>query len=32
MHFNTDGYTLLMQKVAEFATEEFELDPKTYEG
>lgn len=32
VHFNTDGYTLLMQKIAEFATEEFKLDPKTYEG
>jgi hypothetical protein len=32
VHFNTDGYTLLMQKVAEFATQEFGLDPKTYEG
>jgi len=32
VHFNTDGYTLLMQKVAEFATEAFKLDPKTYEG
>jgi hypothetical protein len=32
VHFNTDGYTLLMQKVAEFATAAFELDPKTYEG
>ena len=30
VHFNTDGYTLLMQKVAEFATEAFQLDPKTY--
>jgi len=32
VHFNTDGYTLLMQKVAEFATQAFGLDPKTYEG
>ena len=32
VHFNTDGYTLLMQKVAEFATDAFDLDPKTYEG
>jgi hypothetical protein len=32
VHFNADGYALLMQKVAEFATKEFELDPKTYDG
>jgi hypothetical protein len=30
VHFNSDGYTLLMRKVAEFATKEFKLDPKTY--
>jgi hypothetical protein len=32
IHFNADGYQLLMQKVAEFATSEFKLDPKTYGG
>lgn len=32
VHFNADGYTLLMQKVAEFTTKEFDLDPKTYGG
>ncbi|MEP6758367.1 MAG: DUF459 domain-containing protein [Actinomycetota bacterium] len=32
VHFNTDGYTLLMDKVAAFATQEFQLDPKTYES
>jgi uncharacterized protein len=32
LHFNADGYELLMRKVAEFATEEFDLDPKTYGG
>ncbi len=31
VHFNTDGYTLLMEKVAEFTTQEFRLDNKTYE-
>jgi len=31
VHFNSDGYTLLMEKVAEFAHQEFTLDPKTYE-
>jgi hypothetical protein len=32
VHFNADGYTLLMRKVAEYATKEFDLDPKTYDG
>ena len=32
VHFNSDGYRLLMQKVAEFATQQFGLDPKTYGG
>ncbi|HTG48127.1 MAG TPA: GDSL-type esterase/lipase family protein [Actinomycetota bacterium] len=30
VHFNSDGYTILMQQVAAFATTEFRLDPKTY--
>lgn len=30
VHFNSDGYTILMQQVAEFATSAFRLDPKTY--
>ena len=30
VHFNSDGYTMLMQEVAEYATREFDLDPKTY--
>jgi uncharacterized protein len=32
VHFNTDGYALVVEKVAQFATKEFELDPKTYGG
>jgi len=32
VHFNSEGYTLLAEKVAEFATDEFALDPKTYES
>jgi hypothetical protein len=32
VHFNTEGYELLMRKVAEFATEEFDLEEKTYGG
>jgi hypothetical protein len=32
VHFNSDGYDLLMHKVAEFATNEFQLDAKTYGG
>jgi hypothetical protein len=31
IHFNGDGYTILMENVARFTTEEFDLDPKTYE-
>lgn len=31
LHFNGDGYTILMERVAEFVTEAFDLDPKTYE-
>ncbi len=31
LHFNGDGYTIVMERVAEFATEAFDLDPKTYE-
>jgi uncharacterized protein len=30
VHFNADGYELLMRKVAEFTTQEFKLNPKTY--
>jgi hypothetical protein len=30
VHFNTDGYSLVVQNVARFATREFDLDPKTY--
>ena len=32
VHFNADGYTILMQQVAAFAGQEFHLDPRTYEG
>jgi lysophospholipase L1-like esterase len=32
VHFNADGYTILMRLVAQFATDQFRLDPKTYEG
>jgi lysophospholipase L1-like esterase len=32
VHFNADGYTILMGLVAQFATDQFRLDPKTYEG
>ena len=32
VHFNPDGYTLLAEKVASLATQDFGLDPKTYEG
>ncbi|MDP9301409.1 MAG: DUF459 domain-containing protein [Actinomycetota bacterium] len=32
VHFNADGYTILMRLVARFATQQFRLDPKTYEG
>jgi uncharacterized protein len=32
VHFNTDGYALVVEKVAQYATREFELDPKTYGG
>lgn len=31
LHFNGDGYTLVMEKVAAFTTEAFDLHPKTYE-
>jgi hypothetical protein len=30
VHFNSDGYELLMEKVGAYATKEFKLDPKTY--
>ena len=32
VHFNADGYTILMRLVARFATQQFRLDPRTYEG
>jgi uncharacterized protein len=32
VHFNADGYTILMRLVAGFAGEQFQLDPRTYEG
>jgi uncharacterized protein len=32
VHFNTDGYELVVEQAARFATKEFELDPKTYGG
>jgi hypothetical protein len=32
VHFNSDGYMLVTEKVARFATDEFGLDPKTYGG
>jgi hypothetical protein len=32
VHFNADGYTILMRLVARFATQQFQLDPRTYEG
>ena len=32
VHFNTDGYRLVVEKVALFASKEFDLDPKTYGG
>jgi len=32
VHFNTDGYALVVEKAAQFATKGFDLDPKTYGG
>ncbi len=32
VHFNADGYTILMRLVAGFATQQFQLDPRTYAG
>jgi hypothetical protein len=32
IHFNGDGYTLVMENVARFATEAFDLDPRTYDA
>jgi hypothetical protein len=32
VHFNADGYTILMQQIAAFAAQQFHLDPRTYEG
>ena len=32
VHFNADGYTILMRSIAQFATQQFGLDPRTYEG
>lgn len=31
IHFNADGYTILVEEAAELATRDFSLDPKTYE-
>jgi hypothetical protein len=31
VHFNADGYTILMERVARFTTDRFSLDPKAYE-
>jgi lysophospholipase L1-like esterase len=31
IHFNGDGYTIVMENVARFITDAFDLDPKTYE-
>lgn len=31
IHFNADGYTILMEKVAEAARQAFGLDPKTFD-
>lgn len=30
VHFNTDGYTMVVEQAARFATREFDLNPKTY--
>jgi uncharacterized protein len=30
VHFNTDGYALLVEKAVQLATRDFNLDPKTY--
>jgi hypothetical protein len=32
IHFNADGYTILMEQVASFVNQQFGLDPKTYGG
>jgi len=32
VHFNADGYTILMRLVARFVTQQFKLDPRSYEG
>ena len=32
VHFDADGYTILMRLIAGFAGSQFGLDPKTYEG
>ncbi|MGE5227734.1 MAG: DUF459 domain-containing protein [Planctomycetaceae bacterium] len=32
IHFNADGYTLLMEQLARFVTKEWGLDPRTYGG
>jgi uncharacterized protein len=31
LHFNADGYTILVEKIAELAIRDFHLDPKTIE-
>ena len=32
VHFNADGYTILMRLIVGFAGSQFRLDPKTYES
>jgi uncharacterized protein len=32
VHFNADGYTILMDLIADFTRDQFQLDPRTYEG
>ena len=32
VHFNADGYTILMRLIAGFAQQQFQLDPRAYEG
>jgi hypothetical protein len=32
VHFNADGYTILMERVARHVTDEFDLKPRLYES
>jgi uncharacterized protein len=32
VHFNADGYTIMMRLIASFAQQQFGLDPRTYQG